>query len=78
METLMYGHRTEALKSMVAGGGGEGRLPAEREDGWLELEIGDFFNREKSEEVKMGLKEVKGHHLKGGLIVHGIEIRPKH
>ncbi|CAL1407547.1 unnamed protein product [Linum trigynum] len=78
METLMYGHRTEALKSMVAAGGGEGRLPAEREDGWLEIEIGDFFSGEKSEEVKMGLKEVKGRHLKGGLIVHGIEIRPKH
>ncbi|CAI0551491.1 unnamed protein product [Linum tenue] len=78
METLMYGHRTEALKSMVAAGGGEGRLPAERKDGWLELEIGDFFNKEKSEEVKMVLKEVEGHHMKGGLIVHGIEIRPKH
>ncbi|CAL1407545.1 unnamed protein product [Linum trigynum] len=78
MERLMFGHRTEALKSMVAGGGGEVRLPAEREDGWLEIEIGEFFSGEKSEEVKMGLKEVKGHHLKGGLIVHGIEIRPKH
>ncbi|CAI0390925.1 unnamed protein product [Linum tenue] len=78
METLMYGHRTEALKSIVAGGGGEGRLPAERDDGWLEMEIGEFFSGEKSEEVKMGLKEVKGHHLKGGLIVHGIEIRPKY
>ncbi|CAL1407548.1 unnamed protein product [Linum trigynum] len=78
METLMYGHRTEALKSMVAGGGGEGKLPAEREDGWLEIEIGEFFSGEKTEEVKMGLKEVKGHHLKAGFIVHGIEIRPKH
>ncbi|CAN0914131.1 F-box protein PP2-B13 [Linum grandiflorum] len=77
MERLMYGHRREVLKSTVEGGG-ERRLPAEREDGWLEIEIGEFFSGECDEEVKMSLKEVKGHHLKGGLIVEGIEIRPKH
>ncbi|CAI0404908.1 unnamed protein product [Linum tenue] len=76
IERMMYGNRTEVLKLMVATGG-EGRLPAEREDGWLEIAIGDFFSGEKSVEVKMGLKEVMGHHLKGGLIVHGIEIRPE-
>ncbi|CAN1197967.1 F-box protein PP2-B15 [Linum perenne] len=75
MERLMYGHRTEMLKRGVAGG--EGRLPAEREDGWSEIEIGEFFSGECDEEVRMWLKEVKGHHLKGGLIVEGIEIRPK-
>ncbi|XP_048498337.1 F-box protein PP2-B15-like [Beta vulgaris subsp. vulgaris] len=28
--------------------------------------------------VKMSLMEIKGHHLKGGLIAEGIEIRPLH
>ncbi|CAN0897183.1 F-box protein PP2-B15 [Linum grandiflorum] len=79
MERLMYGHRTEVSKSTVvaSGGGGEGRLPEEREDGWLEVEIGEFFSGERDEEVKMSLKEVKGYHLKGGLVVQGIEVRPK-
>jgi hypothetical protein len=44
----------------------------------LEIELGEFFSGENDEEVKMSLMEVKGHHLKGGLIIEGIEIRPKH
>ncbi|CAN1784220.1 F-box protein PP2-B15 [Linum perenne] len=76
MERLMYGHRTEVSKSRVAVEG-EGRLPAEREDGWLEVEIGEFFSGESDDEVRMCLKEVKGYHLKGGLVVEGIEVRPK-
>ncbi len=49
----------------------------ERKDGWIEIELGYFYNDQGDEEVKMCLKEVKGEHLKGGLIVEGIEIRPK-
>ncbi|XP_071741820.1 F-box protein PP2-B15-like [Rutidosis leptorrhynchoides] len=48
----------------------------ERNDGWLEIKFGDFYNYENEKEVKMSLKEVNGVHLKGGLIVEGIEIRP--
>ncbi|KAK3036771.1 hypothetical protein RJ639_029736 [Escallonia herrerae] len=49
----------------------------ERDDGWLEIELGAFYNDGSEKEVKMGLKEVEGVHLKGGLIVEGIELRPK-
>ncbi|KAJ7977903.1 F-box protein [Quillaja saponaria] len=50
----------------------------EREDGWTEIELGSFYNEGgNNEEVTVCLKEVKGVHLKGGLIVQGIEIRPK-
>lgn len=53
--------------------------PCEREDGWMEIELGSFYNHGgENKEVEMGLKEVTGEHLKGGLIVEGIEIRPKH
>eukprot|EP00258_Populus_trichocarpa_P010858 XP_002318973.3 F-box protein PP2-B15 [Populus trichocarpa] len=76
MESLFYGNRMQVLKSRVAEG--EGRVPSERDDGWLEIELGEFFSGENDEEVKMSLMEVKGHHLKGGLIIEGIEIRPKH
>lgn len=50
----------------------------ERSDGWMEIEIGCFHTDDGSTEkqVKMSLKEVKGVHLKGGLIVEGIEVRP--
>ncbi|XWS58136.1 hypothetical protein CRYUN_Cryun08bG0008400 [Craigia yunnanensis] len=49
----------------------------EREDGWMEIEVGEFFSGENDEEVKMSLMEVKGCHLKGGLVIEGIEVRPK-
>lgn len=57
----------------------EGHL-CERTDGWMEIELGSFYNDgcDDNKDVKMSLKEVKGAHLKGGLIVEGIEIRPKH
>ncbi|KAK2637881.1 hypothetical protein Ddye_025676 [Dipteronia dyeriana] len=53
----------------------------EREDGWMEIELGEFFNGDLGDvdqDVKMSFKEVKSYHLKGGLIVEGIEVRPKH
>ncbi|KAL2469129.1 F-box protein PP2-B15 [Forsythia ovata] len=50
----------------------------ERKDGWLEVELGEFYCDGKDKEVKMSLKEVKGVHLKGGLLVEGIELRPKY
>ncbi|KAL2345639.1 hypothetical protein Fmac_006924 [Flemingia macrophylla] len=47
-----------------------------RQDEWSEIELGSFYSH-SNEEVRMCLREVKGVHLKGGLIVDGIEIRPK-
>ncbi|KAK7333023.1 hypothetical protein VNO80_29783 [Phaseolus coccineus] len=53
-------------------------FPCKLEDEeWSEIELGSFYTH-SNEEVRMCLKEVKGVHLKGGLIVDGIEIRPKH
>ncbi|KAK6235513.1 hypothetical protein SCA6_010850 [Theobroma cacao] len=49
----------------------------ERADGWLEIELGDFFNRYGEDEVEMSVMEAKAGIAKGGLIVQGIEIRPK-
>ncbi|XP_041017185.1 F-box protein PP2-B15-like [Juglans microcarpa x Juglans regia] len=55
----------------------EKQVPVERKDGWMEIELGQFYNDQQGdEEVRMCLKEVKGEHLKGGLIVEGIELRP--
>ncbi|XP_041020355.1 F-box protein PP2-B15-like [Juglans microcarpa x Juglans regia] len=76
MESLFYMNRVEMLRKRV--GEGDGReVPRERDDGWMEIELGEFFSGEDSEEVKMSLMEVKGYQLKGGLVIEGIEVRPK-
>ncbi|KAJ8753015.1 hypothetical protein K2173_008802 [Erythroxylum novogranatense] len=50
----------------------------ERKDGWFEIELGEFFNKEGEEgEIEMSVYEIKGGNWKGGLIVQGIESRPK-
>jgi len=50
----------------------------EHDDEWLEIELGSFYTQKAQiQEVRMCLKEVKGVPLKGGLIVDGIELRPK-
>ncbi|CAN6279643.1 unnamed protein product [Urochloa humidicola] len=52
-------------------------LPRERADGWLELEMGEFQNDEGEDgEVSIRLEETSAT-VKSGLIVQGIEIRPK-
>lgn len=57
----------------------DGQCPKERGDGWLEIELGEYFNggEEDGREVEMSVLEVKGGRWKGGLVVQGIEIRPK-
>ncbi|XP_048536826.1 F-box protein PP2-B10-like [Triticum urartu] len=53
-------------------------LPQQRTDGWMELELGEFFNEGGEDgEVSISLTEAKGGNWKSGLIVQGIEIRRK-
>ncbi|KVI11026.1 F-box protein PP2-B15-like [Cynara cardunculus var. scolymus] len=75
LESLFFMNRRRMMEKRVVKG--EGRRPCKREDGWMEIELGEFFVGGKGEEVKMNLMEVKGHQLKGGLIIEGIEVRPK-
>ncbi|KAG6530663.1 putative F-box protein PP2-B12 isoform X1 [Zingiber officinale] len=49
-----------------------------REDGWLQVELGEFYNNEGDEgEMEATLWETQELHWKQGLIIHGLEIRPK-
>ncbi|XP_057982160.1 putative F-box protein PP2-B12 [Malania oleifera] len=49
-----------------------------RGDGWREVELGEFFiDGDDCEELGMSLLEVNGGHWKRGLIIKGIEVRPK-
>ncbi|KAM3223769.1 hypothetical protein ACQJBY_057254 [Aegilops geniculata] len=53
-------------------------LPQRRADGWMELELGEFFNEGGDDgEVSISLTETKSGKWKSGLIVQGIEIRRK-
>ncbi|KAK9063079.1 hypothetical protein SSX86_016949 [Deinandra increscens subsp. villosa] len=55
-----------------------GNGPKQREDGWMEIELGEYFVKEGEEgELEMSMREVKGGNWKGGIVIQGIEIRPK-
>ncbi|XP_052194763.1 F-box protein PP2-B10-like [Diospyros lotus] len=52
--------------------------PKVRGDGWMEIELGEYLNEEGEErELEMSVKEVKDLYSKTGLIIQGIDIRPK-
>ncbi|XP_044481110.1 putative F-box protein PP2-B12 [Mangifera indica] len=56
----------------------DGHHPKERGDDWLEVELGDFYNTgDENGELEISISETRGGHWKGGLIIQGIEIRPK-
>ncbi|XP_076936745.1 putative F-box protein PP2-B12 [Bidens hawaiensis] len=58
----------------------EDNCPKQREDGWFEVEIGEYcysMGGDEVEEVEISVMEVKRGNLKSGLIIQGIEIRPK-
>ncbi|KAK8684944.1 hypothetical protein V6N13_040958 [Hibiscus sabdariffa] len=51
----------------------------ERGDGWMEAEMGEFFNENGDDgTVEFSLKELDTSYHKRGLIIEGIELRPKH
>ncbi|KAF6173987.1 hypothetical protein GIB67_039938 [Kingdonia uniflora] len=58
----------------------DNQVPSQkREDGWLEIEMGEFFNDQGEDgAVHMILSEMKHGNSKSGLIIMGIELRPKH
>ncbi|KAL3725710.1 hypothetical protein ACJRO7_030698 [Eucalyptus globulus] len=61
---------------MLAPAEGNEIYPKERQDGWSEIELGEFLTKEGQDgEVEMSVME-RGYQ-KAGLVVEGIEIRPK-
>ncbi|CAA2998576.1 F-box PP2-B12 [Olea europaea subsp. europaea] len=53
-------------------------MPEERRDTWMEIELGEYFNDEGDEgDIQMQLLETELLHWKHGLIIEGIELRPK-
>ncbi|KAK6161782.1 hypothetical protein DH2020_005163 [Rehmannia glutinosa] len=55
-----------------------GQLPVRRNDGWMEIEMGNFYNDKGDDgEAEARLIEIKRLGGKSGLIVQGIEFRPQ-
>ncbi|RWR96600.1 F-box protein PP2-B11 [Cinnamomum micranthum f. kanehirae] len=56
--------------------GVDGQVPQARSDGWMEIEMGEFFNDEGEDgDVEMTFKQTTDLHWKSGLIIQGMEIR---
>ncbi|XP_047262079.1 F-box protein PP2-B1-like, partial [Capsicum annuum] len=54
------------------------RCPQLRDDGWFEIELGEFYIENEDDCIEMSFKEVKDCvSSKEGLIVEGIKIRPR-
>ncbi|XP_023738641.1 F-box protein PP2-B10 [Lactuca sativa] len=52
--------------------------PKQRDDGWFEIEIGEYFNGGgDAAELELRVAEVNGGNWKTGLVIQGIEFRPK-
>ncbi|MCD9637959.1 hypothetical protein HAX54_021518 [Datura stramonium] len=47
-----------------------------RDDGWFELELGEFFTGNEDDCIELRMQDVKTDCRKQGLIVEGIEVRP--
>ncbi|AES61426.1 putative phloem protein [Medicago truncatula] len=75
-DTMFYENHRKMERNKLMEDNKEIRVPSKRDDGWMEIELGEFFCGEVDMEVKMSVMEV-GYRLKGGLIVEGIEVRPK-
>lgn len=69
---------TEPHEHEEEGAGCVVRYPRPRMDGWMELEMGEFYiEGDTVGNVDMILQELEELHWKTGLIIEGIEIRPK-
>ncbi|KAH9755364.1 F-box protein PP2-B15 [Citrus sinensis] len=78
--TLIANGRKMVKSRVNTEGGGDERFARESDDGWMEVELGEFISGDEEDdhrEVKMRLRKVKGYQLKGGLVSEGIEVRPK-
>ncbi|CAA0816752.1 F-box protein PP2-B1 [Striga hermonthica] len=54
------------------------KYPKQRSDGWIEVELGEYFVEGREDgDLEFGVMEVNDGNWKSGLIVQGIELRPK-
>lgn len=49
----------------------------QREDGWMEVEMGDFFNENDDDLVEFRIGETNCGYTKSDIVIEGVEFRPK-
>ncbi|XP_026459550.1 F-box protein PP2-B10-like [Papaver somniferum] len=80
-KTLYAAYLEERHLYLILDGGGGQHFAQERGDGWMEVEMGYFYYEglEDNEDgqVHMSVLETEGLIARCGLIVQGIEVRPK-
>lgn len=54
----------------------EPKKSKERQDGWIEAEIGNLFNEFGCEKIELSIIDITSPYWKRGLIIQGIEFRP--
>lgn len=70
----VYLHKQKGYKNQNNFGGVE----EDDDDSWIEIELGEFYVYDSVDNVvEMCLKEIESQHLRGGLVVEGIQLRPK-
>ncbi|KAL3520578.1 hypothetical protein ACH5RR_018727 [Cinchona calisaya] len=75
-----YGYQRAARRRLQQNMPADGvvQYAKQRGDGWMEIELGEIFIKgDENVDMEMNLMEVKGGHPKSGLVVEGIEVRPK-
>ncbi|CDP04245.1 unnamed protein product [Coffea canephora] len=75
-----FGHRQTATMRWreVRPADRDAQTSKQRSDGWMEVKLGEIFIKGGEDvDMEMALTEVKGGNWKRGLIVQGIEVRPK-
>ncbi|KFK33434.1 hypothetical protein AALP_AA5G013000 [Arabis alpina] len=50
--------------------------PKARQDGWMEAELGEFYNEACVDDTSVSVVEIKSPYWKRGLIIQGFEFRP--
>ncbi|XP_008450565.2 putative F-box protein PP2-B12 [Cucumis melo] len=72
----VYLHKQKGYKNQNNFGGVE--EDDDDDDSWIEIELGEFYVYDSVDNVvEMCLKEIESQHLRGGLVVEGIQLRPK-
>lgn len=70
--------RCQVFLAKTKSSGDPGQFPSSRPDGWMEIKLGDFYISSGNESaLEMRLWNTENMYGKSGLIVRGIDVRPR-
>ncbi|CAM8885746.1 unnamed protein product [Rhodiola kirilowii] len=66
--------REKSINNLSLIAEGQGHHPKRRQDGWMEVELGQFDVKENDNEMEIDFTQITNY-VKSGLVVQGIEVR---